>query len=90
MQFQIETMRRTETPEFDHGAALRVPPAGDARNWRMLQMWLGESALRIDESGLVQVATPTGQQVACPGDWIVLSTSGDFHVAREGVRTFHA
>jgi hypothetical protein len=83
-------MRSAQTPAFDHGAALRVPPAGDARNWQVLQMWLGESALRIDESGLVQVATPAGQQVARPGDWIVLTSAGDFHVTREGARTFHS
>lgn len=83
-------MRRAKTPPFDHGAALRVPPATDARNWQVLQMWLGDSALRIDESGLVQVATPAGQQVARPGDWIVLTSGGDFHVACEGVRTFHS
>ena len=83
-------MRSAQTPAFDHGAALRVPPAGDARNWQVLQMWLGDSALRIDDSGLVQVATPAGQQVARPGDWIVLTSGGDFHVACEGARTFHS
>ena len=83
-------MRSAQTPAFDHGAALRVPPAGDARNWQVLQMWLGDSALRIDDSGLVQVATPAGQQVARPGDWIVLTSGGDFHVAREGARIFHS
>jgi len=83
-------MRPAPIPAFDHGAALRVPPPGDARNWHVLQMWLGDSALRIDESGLVQVATPAGQQVARPGDWIVLTSGGDFHVACEGARTFHA
>ena len=75
-------MRRTSSAKFDHGAALRVPAPQDARNWRALQMWLGDSGAMIDPSGLVQVATPLGQEVARPGDWIVLSVSGDFHVAR--------
>jgi hypothetical protein len=75
---------------FDHGAALRVPPAHDARNWRNLWTWLGDCGLGLDEPGAVQVLTPDGFSVARPGDWIVLSVSGDFHVARGGRRAWDA
>jgi hypothetical protein len=68
-------------PNFDHGAALRVPPPNDAKNWRTLWMWLGEEARVIAEAGAVQVFTPDGPVVAHTGDWIVLSHSGAFHVA---------
>jgi hypothetical protein len=68
-------------PRFDHGAALRVPPPEDAENWRMLWMWLGEDARSVAEASAVQVLTPEGPVVAHCGDWIVLSVSGDFHVA---------
>lgn len=67
-------------PPFDHGAALRVPPAHDARNWQKLWMWLGEQATAL-EAGIIQVHTAAGAVVARPGDWIVLSHSGKFHVA---------
>jgi hypothetical protein len=77
-------MRRSSTPSFDHGAALRVPAPSDARNWHALQVWLGECATLVDPSGVIQVATPQGHEVARPGDWIVLSVSGDFHVTRGG------
>ncbi|HEX5378265.1 MAG TPA: hypothetical protein VFW47_06805 [Phenylobacterium sp.] len=83
-------MRRSSPPAFDHGAALRVPPPGDTRSWRLLREWLGDDAAMIDLSGLVQVATPQGRTVARPGDWIVLSVSGDFHVARVGDPRFDA
>ena len=53
-------------------------------------MWLGECGAMIDPSGLIQVATPQGQEVARPGDWIVLSVSGDFHVARVRGQAFDA
>lgn len=66
---------------FDHGAALRVPPPGDARNWQTLWMWLGEDGRAMAEAAAVQVLTPEGPVVAHSGDWIVLSVSGDFHVA---------
>lgn len=68
-------------PRFDHGAALRVPPPHDAKNWRTLWMWLGEDAHLISEGGAIQVRTPEGPVVAHSGDWIVLSHSGAFHVA---------
>jgi hypothetical protein len=76
-------MKRVRTQlSFDHGAALRVPPASDAQNWRKLWMWLGEGATALEQEGHVQVSTPAGPAIAGPGDWIVLSVGGDFHVAR--------
>jgi len=72
-------------PPFDHGAALRVPPPHDSKSRSKLWMWLGEAGLAL-EGGAVQVATPDGPAVATPGDWIVLSVSGDYHVARWGRR----
>jgi hypothetical protein len=69
-------------PSFDHGAALRVPPAYDSRGRRALWQWLGEGGCPLDDRGAVQVLTPAGPAVARPGDWIVLSYRGDFHVAR--------
>lgn len=74
---------------FDHGAALRVPPPSDAANWRMLWMWLGEDARAVTEGGAVQVTTPLGPVIAHCGDWIVLSVTGDFHVAH-AIRTCDA
>jgi hypothetical protein len=71
-------------PRFDHGAALRVPPAHDARGRRALLRWLGEAGRVLDERGAVQVSTTSGPAVARPGDWIVLSVTGDYHVARPG------
>lgn len=70
-----------QNPAFDHGAALRVPPPHDAKNWRKLWIWLGEDGCPLDGAA-VQVSTPDGPAVAVPGDWIVLSVSGFFHVAR--------
>jgi hypothetical protein len=71
-------------PRFDHGAALRVPPAHDALGWRRLYAWLGDGGCPLDDRGAVQVFTASGPAVARPGDWIVLSVSGHFHVARAG------
>ena len=68
-------------PPFDHGAARRVPPPSDGASWRALWMWLGEEAHALIEGAAVQVRTPDGPVVARCGDWIVLSHSGDFHVA---------
>jgi hypothetical protein len=76
-------------PAFDHGAALRVPPASDTRNWHKLWAWLGDDAHAMTEAGAVQVCTPEGWRIAHSGDWIVLSVSGDFHVAHMG-RTLDA
>ena len=70
------------SPRFDHGAALRVPPMHDARGRSALWAWLGESGCPLDDRGAVQVSTPEGPAIARPGDWIVLSFRGDFHVAR--------
>lgn len=80
---------RASQPRFDHGAALRVPPPGDMGNWRTLWMWLGEDGCAVAEAAAVQVLTPEGPVVAHSGDWIVLSVSGDFHVAHT-VRTHDA
>ena len=68
-------------PPFDHGAALRVPPPSDRSSWRTLWMWLGEAADAVIEGAAIKVRTPEGPIVARCGDWIVLSHSGDFHVA---------
>ncbi len=77
------------SPAFDHGAALRVPPPHDSRSWSRLWAWLGEDAHAMTEAGAVQVCTPEGWTIAHSGDWIVLSVSGDFHVAHSG-RTWDA
>ena len=47
-------------PPFDHGAALRVPPAHDQKNWAVLWHWLGEDAQSVAEASAVQVRTPEG------------------------------
>ncbi len=77
------TAIRTAT-RFDHGAALRVPPPHDSRGRNALWQWLGEEGFPLDDRGAVQVSTPHGPMVARPGDWIVLSVSGHYHVARAG------
>ena len=69
-------------PRFDHGAALRVPPAHDPKGRSALWAWLGEAGADAREPGCVLIQTRSGTLVARPGDWIVLSVSGDFHVAR--------
>lgn len=45
-------------------------------------MWLGEAGCAFDDRGAVQVSTSLGAVIARPGDWIVLSVSGEFHVTR--------
>jgi hypothetical protein len=80
---------RTSHLRFDHGAALRVPPPTDATNWQKLWAWLGEDARSVAEAAAVQVLTPDGPIIAHSGDWIVLSVTGDFHVAH-AVRTCDA
>ena len=83
-------MRATASDvRFDHGAALRVPPPEDAKNWRALWLWLGEDGCAMTDAAAVQVLTPAGPIVAHSGDWIVLSVTGDFHVAH-AVRTCDA
>ena len=72
------------TPRFDHGAALRVPPAHDAKGRAALWRWLGDNGWAFDDRGAVQVSTEQGAAIARPGDWIVLSVTGVFHVARSG------
>ena len=73
-----------QTPKFDHGAALRVPPVHDAKGRTALWRWLGDDGHPFDDRGAVQVRTGQGAAIARPGDWIVLSVSGEFHVARSG------
>jgi hypothetical protein len=73
-------MRPARSPAFDHGAALRTPPAHDRRGWTKLWQWLGEDGVALDEPGLASVRTRQGWVVARPGDWIILSVGGDFHV----------
>lgn len=79
-----------DAPVFDHGAALRVPPAHDVRNWRRLEAWLGDQGMAEIEAGLVRVFTSLGEQVAHSGDWIVLSVRGEYHVARGERPAYHA
>jgi hypothetical protein len=79
-------MRTARNPAIDHGAALRVPPAHDAANWRKLRLWLGDDGRPTGEAGAVEVRTPDGPGVARPGDWIVLSVAGAFHVAHAAHR----
>lgn len=43
--------------------------------------WLGPQGRRMDQPGAVEVDTPSGRRQAMPGDWIVLSFSGDYHIA---------
>ena len=66
---------------FDHGAAIRTPAAHDARNWTKLWMWLGDDGAALEEPGAVSVRTPQGWTTARPGDWIILTVGGAFHVA---------
>ena len=72
---------RARRQTIDHGAAIRVPPPHDAKGRLILMTWLGEAG-RSRDGGLVEVLTPIGPGVAAPGDWIVLSASGAYHVAR--------
>ncbi len=43
--------------------------------------WLGPYGRRLDQPGAVEVDTPAGGRLALPGDWVVLSVSGAYHVA---------
>jgi hypothetical protein len=72
---------RTARKALDHGAALRVPPAHNSKGWLILMRWLGDSG-RLTDRGLVEVTTLVGAEVAAPGDWIVLSATGSYHVTR--------
>ena len=74
-------MTTARSPAFDHGAALRVPPAHDVRGRARLWQWLGDQAAREgSESDAIKVCTPGGWITAWPGDWIILSVAGLFHV----------
>jgi hypothetical protein len=48
----------------------------------VLWHWLGDEGCPLDDRGAVQVSTAFGPMVARPGDWIVLSHNGQYHVAR--------
>lgn len=72
--------RIANAPTFDHGAALRVPPAHDGRGWRMIWTWLGEAGRSTDVVGVAEVLTPEGWTAAQPGDWLILTSAGRFHV----------
>ena len=74
-------MRAARSPAFDHGAALRTPPAHDRRSWAKLRLWLGESGREWDDPGTISVHTADGWTTARPGDWIILTVGGRFHVA---------
>jgi hypothetical protein len=76
-----DPMRPARSPAFDHGAALRTPPAHDQRSWAKLWAWLDERGRALDEPGTVSVQTPDGWTTARPGDWIVLTVGGRFYVA---------
>jgi hypothetical protein len=79
-------MRPSPSPAFDHGAAIRVPPAHDRKGWQALTAWLGDCGAMSGRPGVVNVSTPVGITPAAPGDWIVLSVNGVYHVARSGRR----
>ena len=51
--------------------------------------WLGEAGRRFG-AACVHVTTGSGVAVAAPGDWIVLSHSGDYHVAFAAGAAWHA
>jgi hypothetical protein len=74
-------MNVSTATEFDHGAAIRVPAAQDRKGWRSLMTWLGANGRVSGQAGIVEVDTPFGSVSAGPGDWIVLSFRGVYHVA---------
>ena len=74
-------MKSAVRPAFDHGSAVRTPPAEDVRNRSKLWQWLGEDGQADDEPGAVGVRTPHGWVTARPGDWIILTFGGSFYVA---------
>lgn len=78
---RMDPMNAAAKPTFDHGSAVRTPPAHDARNWAKLWLWLGDDGEPGDQPGLVDVRTPAGWVTARPGDWIILTFAGAFHVA---------
>ena len=46
-----------------------------------VDLLLVRSGERIDQPGCIAVRTGAGWLEAVPGDWIILTVSGDFHVA---------
>ena len=75
-------MRAQKTYLLDHGAALRVPSSSDLKGREAFWLWLGQAGCPFDSGGAVQVSSVDGPIIALPGDWIVLSFIGTFHVAR--------
>ena len=51
--------------------------------------WLGHAGRRLAGTA-VEVDTRGGRHVASVGDWVVLSVSGDFHVAVGNQTAFDA
>jgi len=74
-------MPKTAAKAASHGAAIRTPAPHDARGWARLWLWLGDHGMRLEDAGAVGVWTPDGWVTARPGDWIILSVSGAYHVA---------
>lgn len=75
-----------QKPAVDYGAALRVPPAHHAGNRARLWAWLGEHGCASERVGEVLIATPAGWTPAQPGDWVILTASGAYHVAVQSGR----
>jgi hypothetical protein len=83
-------MKTARAPAFDHGAALRVPSPHDHKHWTQLCRWLGEDGQIVEPMGHIRVFTASGWAMARPGDWIVLSVTGEFHVTHAGIRGLNA
>ena len=74
-------MLARSSPAFEHGAALRVPPAHDTAQWGKFVWWLGSAGRSTDQVGRIDVLTPGGWQEARPGDWVILSVTGRYFLA---------
>jgi hypothetical protein len=46
----------------------------------MIWAWLGEAGRCTDIVGVAEVLTPEGWTAAQPGDWLILTSAGRFHV----------
>lgn len=66
-----------------HGAALRVPSPDNPAAWSVLCGWLGEAGRRLSAEAIV-IAAAQGEVIATVGDWVVLSSDGDYHVGACG------
>jgi hypothetical protein len=74
-------MAVAQKTKAEHGAALRVPPDHDTGGWIQLEWWLGDCGRRLDQPGCIAVRTGAGWRDAFPGDWIILSVSGQYFLA---------